>query len=418
MARIDRLSRNTLILLANNVITAVLAFVVTILISRGLGDAAFGHYATVMAWVLPLSIGADFGVATLVTRNVASRPSAAHAYLRRALRVRWLVGGGIVVGVLVLAPWLSQSPTVVMGLRIAILLSLVDALFGTYTAIFRAWEVMWPILLLNTLFFGLQIAGIGIILWQEGDILLVLAAIVSADIIQLLGTWGLWRLHLRHRYSEATAVIDVQHVVRKAWPFAVAGVLAILQVRAIVILLDRYLPAEAVGWYAAAARLVEAARLAPSALFVALFPQLAALASEPARFVRLFRWSAWGLSLYAAGFALVCLLAGRPVVYLLFGAQFEDAISVLVLLSWSLLPGVLRALMTLRLYAMRRESRVNWMLASAVLVQLGAGAILIPVYGPEGAAAAVIASEILLLIGLWASARRLMPRFVQNASSC
>jgi O-antigen/teichoic acid export membrane protein len=396
----QRLSQNAIILLLNNVATAVLAFGLTILISRGLGDSAFGQYAAIMAWVLPLTLVADFGLNTLITRDVAQQRSAARYYLHQSHPLRLLVGGMVVGSVWLLAPFLSDEPLVVTGLRVAILLAVIDAFFGSYTAVFRSWERFWPILLLNTGYLLLQVLSAVVIITHGGDVVALMVAIVVADIVQLLVTWLLWR-RWRHDYPSASDQPLAPHaLLTQTTPFVIAGVLAMLQMRVMIILLDQLLSTAAVGWYAAAFRLVEAARLAPNALFVALFPRLNALVESPQQFLALMRWSALGVSVYSISFALAMLLLGDRVIDLLFGGEFAPAAAILGVLAWTLLPGTLRALLTLYYYAYSAERWVNGCLLLALIVQIIAGLVLVPRYGVAAAGWAVIIGESSLVLCL------------------
>ncbi|MBZ0319846.1 MAG: oligosaccharide flippase family protein, partial [Anaerolineae bacterium] len=194
----NNFSHNTLILFANNGLTALLAFSLTVLIARGLGDAVLGRYAAIMAWVLPLSLLTEFGIGTLITRNVARNRDVAQHYLRMTHPLRWMIGGGVIAAVWIFAPLLSDDSQIIAGLRIGIFLALIDALFASYTAVFRAWETMWPILILNAGYLALQVVGVVVVVLMDGSVVGLLAVIVVADGVQLAATWGVWR-HLRFR---------------------------------------------------------------------------------------------------------------------------------------------------------------------------------------------------------------------------
>lgn len=395
-----RLSLNTLILLMNNVGTAVLAFILTVIVTRGLGDVTLGRYAATMAWVYPLTVWVDLGVNTLITREVAQNHPAALHYLHISHPIRLVLGSATIIIIWIVAPVLSDDFYVVTALRIGISLALIDTLFGSYTAVFRAWEVMWPILVLNIGLFVAQIVGALLVVFLDGDVRHLLLAVVLADALQLMATWGMWR-YLRRHIAPVPTSITVRQVIRLAWPFALGGVLAVLQMRVIVLLIDWFLDAEQVGWYAAAGRLVEAARMAPNALFVALFPRLSALVSHPHELRQVFRRAGWIIVAYGIMVGMLAILGAETIVPLIFGDEFTDAGPILVLLSWSLVPGLLRALFTLRLYAQQREKIVYVLIGMALAVQIGTGMILIPAYALFGAAWTVIVGETILMTSMF-----------------
>lgn len=438
----NNFSHNTLILFANNGLTALLAFSLTVLIARGLGDAALGRYAAIMAWVLPLSLLTEFGIGTLITRNVARQRNAAQDYLNLTHRLRWMIGGGVIAVVWVFAPLLSDDAQIIAGLRIGIFLALIDALFASYTAVFRAWEMMWPILILNTGYLGLQVVGAAVVVLMDGSVVGLMAVIVAADGVQLAATWGFFR-HLCFRvslqnpspppplptewrgatisgfrrppqYGEGEEIptqairplIDTIAILKKAWPFMVAGVLATLQLRMVILILQGQVGNEAVGWYAAANRVVEAGRMLPNAAFGALFPMLAALVDNPPKMRRVFRQAALFLVVYGVGVGGIALIGGKPFVRFVFGEHFEQAGAALVILAWAILPGGLRGLVTLRLYAYHREWWVNGMTGVALIIQLVVGVWLIGEYGIPGAAWTIVIAEIVLAGLLFGTAWR------------
>ncbi len=87
----SRLTRNTLTLLTGDVGSAALSLALSILIGRALGEAAIGVYGVVMAWVFPVRLLAEFGLGTLITREVAADPPLAPELLRTTTLARLLL---------------------------------------------------------------------------------------------------------------------------------------------------------------------------------------------------------------------------------------------------------------------------------------------------------------------------------------
>lgn len=390
------MSRNTLILLVNNAGTTLLAFLLTILLTRGFGKAGLGQYTAVMAWVFPLVIIIDCGMNTLINRDVAQQPRAAAAYLQQAWH--WRLGLAVII---IPLGWLgaavvSNDPIIINALRVGICFAFIEAIFGSYTAVFRAWERMGPIWALNTGYFIAQLVGGVVVISLGGTIVHWLLMMVVADALQLVATWGVWR-----RLAKGVEPLPtISIALSKARPFLIAGLLAMLQMRLIIYLLDRFVPIDELGLYAAANRFIEAARLVPNALFAALFPRLATLATQPIAFKRLLYLSYIGVTTYALLVALLSILGGKLALKATFGNAFADAAPILILLAWGLIPALLRALLTLRMYAYQQESVVNWLTLMAIVVQLVVGWILVPTYGLAGAAWTMIVGETLLAVSL------------------
>ncbi len=406
------LSRNTLILLISNVGSALLSFVLSVLIGRTLGQDGLGVYSTALAWVFPLSLVAEFGLGTLITRDVAQNPDSEAEYLRITTLARLWIGGGLIVLLVFGASFLSSDPAVVAGLQISAPLIIIVPFFGAFTAIFRARQIMWPIPWLNVGMLVIQvIMTIGVFLTGGGVIAaLIVNAITSAG--QLAATWWIYRHYfVIDQTSETRALgeapLQTGVLLKRAWPFALAAVLAALQTRIGTILLERLTDAGNVGYYAAATRFVEAGRTIPNALFGALFPALAALTQQPEKLNRTFRRVMGGLTgfglLMGIGFSIFTPL----ILNLTYGAKFAPATAVLQIAMWSLLPSLLRGGLTLYWYALGREQLANVVTGIMVILQAALSLWFIPQYGASGVAMVSVITEAagLALLG-WPLLRR------------
>src|SRR4051812_37594414 len=113
------LSRNTGTLLLSNAGSAVLSFVLSVLIGRVLGKDGLGIYSASLAWVFPLSLVADFGISTLMTRETARDSNLEANYMRLATVSRIWLGGGLMLILILAAPLLTNDSNVIAGLRIS-----------------------------------------------------------------------------------------------------------------------------------------------------------------------------------------------------------------------------------------------------------------------------------------------------------
>jgi O-antigen/teichoic acid export membrane protein len=187
---------------------------------------------------------------------------------------------------------------------------------------------------------------------------------------------------------------------RQSAPFAIAGVLAALQMRLPVIMLEQLTTTEAVGLFAAANRLIEGLRLFPNALFGAIFPSLSALAGDVTGMRRVFRRGAAGLIAFGGVVGMGLTLFGAPILMLIYGAPFADGSTALTLLGWALAAGALRGLATLRWYAAGREAVANRINAVLLIAQIVVGVPLIVLWGVNGAALTILLTESAALVRL------------------
>jgi O-antigen/teichoic acid export membrane protein len=399
------LSRNTFILTISNIGGAGLSFLLTVLIGRMLGERGLGVYAVALAWVYPLNLLVEFGLGTLMMRDLASRPEMTPNYLRAVVSARLIMGGIVVVLLLVSAPLISSDPVIIAGLHVSAPMVVILPLFSTFTAVFRARQVMMPVMWLNLGMLAAQLALTWLLLASGGDVVgaLILNTVTSAG--QLVAAWAWYRA----RFSSQTEFTDVDvqllpqslrsetgqgvsifRLLGRAAPFALAAVFAALQARLTIILLESYTATTEVGYFTAANRFVEAARLLPNAFFGALFPVLSGVVLDQTRIMGMFKRAMRALALFGVLGATALIVLGGWLLPVTFGAGFAPAVPVLQVLALSLPLFALRGARTIYWYACGGEHYVNWVNGGVVLMQLALGMWLIPLYGAVGAALCVV----------------------------
>lgn len=405
--RLGHLSRNTIILLISNLGSAVLSFILSVLIGRTLGQDGLGVYSTALAWITPLSLVAEFGLGTLMTRDLAQNPDAESAYMHATTLARLWLGGGLIVLLVIVAPFISSDPAVVAGLQISAPLIIIVPFFGAFTAIFRARQAMWPIPWLNIGMLVIQVVLTIAVFALGGGVIAALIVNTVTSAGQLVAAWWWYKKYFSAHASALTTTLKISRMLRLAFPFALAAVLSALQARIGTILLERLTDTSNVGYYAAATRFVEASRQIPNALFGALLPALAALAAQPASLSRTFRRVMGGLAGFGILLGLICSLFAPLILNLTYGARFAPAIPVLQIAMWSLLPSLLRAGLTLYWYALGREQLANFVTAIMVILQAALSLWFIPQYGAVGVAmVSVITETVGLLLLTWPLLRR------------
>jgi O-antigen/teichoic acid export membrane protein len=469
---LSRLSANTVTLAVSNVGTALLSFLLAVLIGRGLGESGLGAYAVALAWVMPLSLLAEFGIGTLITRELAKQlvaltprsleslaaspkrgvplrkgsintehvlekgngvlaslpPSTAGEFemkeqgslVQTAVQARLLMGGGLMLLLILAAPLLTNDAALALGIQLSAPLILIQPLYSTYTAIFRARGDMRPIPWLNIGMLAVQVGLTAAVLVQSSfqpsaisfqpipntqylpvnpqpsvlspqSYLLVIAVNTLTSAAQLAACW-LW--YRRRHYAPATGERQpLRPLLRAAWHFGLAALFAAVQVRLSTIMLEQYTGLSEAGFYAGANRFVEAARLLPNAFFGAAFPALTALAANPDGMRATLRRAGLLMGGYGV-LAAVCLaLLAVPLLALAYGESFTAAAPALALLGASLVFSLLRGLRTLYWYAHGREAFVNAVNAGVIALQLALGVWLIPQHGAAGAALVMLAAE-------------------------
>lgn len=396
---LTRLSRNTVYFILLNVATAVFSFLISVMIGRGLGAAALGQYSLALAWSLTLAQFADFGMNTLLTRELAQIPAATPRYLAASLVSKTVLGLALMLFLILFAPVLTPQPETAVALQFSAVLILLNAWFSSFLTVLRAFGRAAPILIINTAGLLLQTVLTFVLIAAGFQVYAVILLVVLLQAAQCLAA-ALW-YKLQFRFPTESQSLDLSFILRllhRALPFALAGIIAALELRANIFLLGWMEGEQAVGYYSAASRITDGLRLAPNAFFGALLPALALLGNpeHAAATRRLFRRAQWGLLAFGLAAAVAITLLAQPLMNLTYGSQFESSRDVLIVLGWGLIPALALGLFVLLLYAQHQERVVNLFLAIGLALHIGLAIPFILAWSAVGAATAALLSDVVV----------------------
>jgi O-antigen/teichoic acid export membrane protein len=375
---------------AARLIAPVLRMAVPVWLSRVLGVEGLGNYQLVMSYYVIYSTVASLGLLGLVVREIAALRGRGGALLLHAcgLSVMASVPMGLVMGMTGVG--YGGETGIAMWIMAIGLFPAGVALYaeGALLALGKAGYVAGFMVAEETV---LTVLTCGLLWLQHGLVAVFVTTVVVRSVAAAIrfsvaaGLAGgvVWRI-------EGSTIRDM---LRQAPVFFGATVLSALFWRLDLVMLSWLGTATDVGLYAAALRFVNMGQEVPAAILATIFPRLSALHGESREgFRTLFVRSAKYLSLLAIGTSVVTTLMGPAVIRLLFGSKFDASVPVLQVLIWSLLPFSLMKLLGSALIA--THNQVTDLVINAVVlgVNVALKLLLIPAYGPIGAAWATVAA--------------------------
>ena len=427
MTPLARIARLSAAFLGSNLARAAIGFGLSFALARGLGAERFGRWILCTAWASTLTSLVDLGFGVLLTRDGARQAAEPGHLLTGALMLRLAFALPLAATLFAGAGYISADAETVAGLRVAALLGTAGATYGCFGALFRSQPRWLPtVLTLETGWLAIQLgAAWWIVTWSGGageaggavgagwagagnTIVALMMLAVAVQLAQILTAVACWRAVFgdrgRTRWPSRDAIVAL---LRRALPFAAAGIVANLQTRVGPLMLG-YLSSQAeIGLFAAASRFATVARLAPQAVFAGALPVLSHEHGRDRQSAeRVFRVFDRVLLAAACAAAAGCALFAAPLLRLVYGAPFVSAASALLWISVALIPSLSNSGRKVFLYASGGESIVVRWSAIALFVQVGAGAALIPSLGSAGAAVSIAIGEALV----WWPLRRTMRR--------
>jgi O-antigen/teichoic acid export membrane protein len=191
-------------------------------------------------------------------------------------------------------------------------------------------------------------------------------------------------------------------------PFAVQDTFSVMLARMDTLILSVLATQAAVGRYGAAYRLFESSFLiiyALTAAFTALYTRLGPTSEPPLRFV--FQVSIKAALVLLMPLAIAFVFLAGPVCSLIYGSTFASAAPLSILGPGVALMGVINLTVSL-LVSNEDPRRVVALTGAVAALNIGLNLLLIPIYGDEGAAAAMLATEVIYAAWVMRRAWRLL----------
>ena len=401
-----RILANTAYRLLADVGSKLASIAFYVVMARELGAEGFGVFTFGLAFVILTTTLGNFGQDSVLTREVARDRTLLDHYFVNTLAIKTVLSTFSLGLAFLIAAVVGVSPetrTVLLLLGPAVVL---EILMKTCFAAFQAYERMEfiPIALVTQRTLT-AIAGI--------TALLAGAGVVAVSAIYLAGAALGFALALRlllSRVARPALKIETGRwwpLMKAAAAIGTASVFAVVLFRADMTMLAAFEPADVVGHYGAAYRLLEATLFVSWSVGSAVYPVFSRLSptSEPAVgfvFERSLKLVV-ALTLPVAAGALV--LAG-PVVRLVYGDEYSEATNALGLLAPAIALYPVSYVAASLIVSQHRQRAMMIVYGVVALENILANFVLIPWLSLDGAALGTSISQLLVTVALIVFAQR------------
>ncbi len=408
-----RIAKNSLTPIILNLFNKGILFAFAFIMLRILGPEESGKYQyAVVLWGW-FEIISNFGLDTLVMREVARARQDANRYLVNTSIMRLalaILGIPLLMGFIALRQRFVQPPLAENTIT-AIWLLYAGLFFATMskglTALFYAYEKAEYPAALQTIS-AMLVAVLGVLALLAGFGIVGLAGVsIVVNIITLIILTVLALRLFFHPHLTFDLAIQRQ-AVGESLPLMLNHLLATLFFRVDIVLLEAIKGDIVVGWYGVTYKWIDALVVIPSLFTQALFPVMSRQATEDRQALkRSYILAVKLLSLISLPVAVITTLLGTFLVGLLGGQQFlpHGAIA-LQLFVWSIPIGWINSVTNYVLIALNRQRVLTWAFVVGLLFNLVMNLHFIPIYSYPAASIITIFSELVLLMAFYAILRR------------
>lgn len=413
---VQRVTKNTVAPILLNLINKIIDMAFAMLMLRILGPADAGQFYLAVVVVGWFDILTNFGLNTLVTRDVAKDRAHANRYLGNTIVLRaglW----GLSVPVLGLFFALRQissplTPSTMLAISLFLVGLLPSNIAASYSAVFSAYERMEVPASVTTLTTLLKVTlGTVALVLQTGYVGLAAVSIL-VNVLTLAVLYYLLRTTLFRPRLEVDWRFQ-RRMLGDSYPLMINMLLATLFFRVAVLLLELLVrDARVLGWYSTAYKYIDAVGIIPSYFTLAIFPVMARYAATARdSLAKAYLLAIKLLLLAAVPGALVISILSTQLITILGGSQYlPHAAGILRVMIWYMPIGFINSVTQYVLIALNQQRFLTRAFAIGLAFNVICNVLLIQRFGYIAAAYVAIASELALLIPFYIGIRRHLMR--------
>lgn len=397
MSNTKKVAFNTSVQLFGKLITAATSVVVIAYITRYLGIAGYGDYATIFAYLGIFGVFVDLGLFVTTVREISKHPEDEKSILGNMLGLRILLGLVVFSLAYFISLTLPYPDVVKIGILIGAISHFLMSLNQVPLSSFQARLTMQKAAFSDIV--G-RLVLLGLVVWfilnQLGFLYLV-GAVTVGNLVVFISNMIMFELQTV--VWPLFNLIVWKKLLITALPMGIVIILATIYFRIDTVMLSVMKGSFDVGVYSAPYKILEVFLAIPSIFMSSVLPIITkSLASGGENVKAIFRRAFDFLSIMALPLMVGTMVLATPVMVLVAGPDFVLSGPVLKILILALGGTFLNSVMIYTIIAANQQKRLILPYVLAVIFNIVANFIVIPQYSYFGAAATTVATELFVLI--------------------
>jgi len=398
MNTVQRIAKNSLVLLASNIISKILGFFYVMYIARYLGAEGFGILSFALAFTGIFGVFTDLGLTTLTVREVARNKSLAGKYLGNITVIKIIlviITFGLIAITINLLGYPKQTIKVVYFLALSVILSSFSNIFNS---IFQAYEKMEYQSLGQILSSALMLSG-ALFAISHGLNVIGFASIyflVSAVILVYSFAVCVWK------FAKPKIEVDLgfwKHTINVAWVFAAGSFFASIYSMIDRVMLSLMKGDIVVGYYSAAYNLVNVLSFIPSAFAISIFPVMSNyFKTSGSSLNKIYNYGVKYMFMLTLPITVGAILLSKIIICIIYGTEFLTSTRVLNVLIWAEMLIFVEIIMSYMLVSINKQKIILFNAVVGATLNVALNLLLIPKMSLIGAAIATVASDIYFFV--------------------
>lgn len=382
---------NTLWMFGSRFFLMTTGFFVSVWMARHLGVANFGLFNYIIGLVGILSFFSNLGIDAILGRELLNNPERKPFILGNAIILYAIAGIATLVVTNLIAYFLdpdAYTQQLIFILSLTYLFQPVSALVIFFQSHVQAKKIAIISILTSTLSIGLKILGIlsgYFVMWFVGVVLL--EVIVSTLLFTYFAKKA--NVYIIFNFDSHLSWTILQH----AFPFMISIAATSIYMKIDQVMLKHMLGTTETGVYSVAVRLTEVWYFIPNIIVASLTPAIInARLGNISIYNSRIKYLLILLFFIACVLTIALALSAEKIVSFLYGVEFQDAISPLLIYVWSTIPVFLMPALTAYFTAEHKGYTLLVVSVFSTFLNIAMNIVLIPKIGITGAAIATVIS--------------------------
>jgi O-antigen/teichoic acid export membrane protein len=381
-------------------ISALIGGSVSIYAVRSFSVTEWGHYSTAVALVALFTVLSGAGLGPFALREFTATPTLQGELLGGVAQALALTAAAAGIGLIAVTIALGYPHQVlILTIVLAPLVALAPTqgvLIAAFNARSRLDYAAW--------FQLAQAAAYGLLAVLVVANAHSIAELAGSNVVAALGSTALGFVLLRRKLGIRPrlggSLRRSVELLRAAVPFGGIALVGVVYARIDTLMLSLLSSATSVARYAVPWGLMQLTWLVPSVIAGAFFPLLSRrLSSAREEAEALFFLVVRAFLFASVPIAIVFALAAPVLLPLVFGHRYGASVQVLRIMAWTSVFGFQNYILWYAMLASRRERAALFVQLMGLGLNVGANAVAIPLWGPSGAASALVASDFFVVAG-------------------
>ncbi len=384
--------------LAGSVIVQALGFAGLILLMNYLPVEKYGKYIYIIEFISIFAFFADGGFTQLIVKETSQDPENAKAIYSRAQSSQLIISI-VILALIILVSYPLNSAGDFFFLLIYGLSIVLTAYFAPMLAILvasgRKDLIFYKDVALSIARLLFMVAGI---VFKQPIIYFIFLGFLNCIVLYLLYLYTRWKKEFTYFFQNRINFSESLPFIKQGVLFTVLMTANVIYNKIDIIMLEKMLGSEEVGYYSGATRFIYPFMFISTAFMTAIFPSLAKHAKDRENFNKIQYTALY----YLGGIGMILstglFLSADLIFGIFFGHKYDASIPVFKVLVWYLAIVFIYGSISNNLVA---KNKIRFLVVLNIVmigVNIGINWFLIPGYGALGAAVATMICEVIILI--------------------